>query len=449
MVMQKTFFALSIWCFALIGALEAHAKPDWTFAVYMEAGTPDMHYWVHKNMNDMALANSDHKHVNIVTQVHLEKTCAWRYLVRHHAIKPIKTTDVTNDGGQSVVDFMRWTVKNYPAHHYGLVLWGHGFGVLDPLYQPTDADAFNWDVIPDEPGLECHGGVCPLKTGEFFADGHLQHRTPTADILFPYPLRGLLFNDMQTFINNAAMVEMLKTIKDSVLKGKKLDILGTDCCKMAMLEVGYQARTAVDFLVGSQNCELKDGWNYKDFFNNFKDKSLDALAVAQAIVKSYGMYYEKNTLQNTYSLSALNLGGFDALVANLNEIVAALKKLSLENKAIMKDAVLKAREISPRMCQASYYIDLWSIYTNLQEELARAEYATLNADVLVTLKQLLAQGNSFIEAAVVANTTGTAVSNIHGISIYFPRNRIDESYLATPFAQETWWVDFLKEFIGQ
>lgn len=447
MVARISFMASCAIFFSLPLLVHAHAKPDWTFAIYMEAGTPDMHFWIHKNMNDMAFAKADRKKVNIVTQVHFEKDQSWRYLVCKDAIKPIESSLVSSDGGQNVVDFMKWTVKKYPAHHYGLILWGHGFGVLDPSYRPTMTDPFAFDVDPDEPGLECHGGVCPLKTGDFFTDDHQLHRIHH-DALPAHDVRGFMFNDVQAFINNAMMVSMLKSIKETVLKGKKLEILGTDCCKMAMLEIGYQAKDFANYLVGSQNCELKDGWNYKDFFGFFNGEAKSDFEVVQAIVKSYGVYYEKNTVQNTYSLSALDLNKFDQLAANLHEVTAVGKKMLDENKPVFKAAVLRAREICPRMCQASFYLDLWSVYANLREELDKPECAVLNADAVATLKQLLTQGLLLIEASVVANTTGTAVSDLHGISVYFPRNRIDESYLITPFAQETAWLSFLQEMVG-
>lgn len=447
MVARIYFMASCAIFFSLPSLMYAHAKPDWTFAVYMEAGTPDMHYWIHKNMNDMALSKADHKKVNIVTQVHLEKDQAWRYLIRKDAIKPVENSIVSGDGGQNIVDFMKWTVKKYPAHHYGLILWGHGFGILDPSYRPTITDPFAFDVEPDEPGLECHGGVCPLKTVDLFMDDHQQHRIHH-DALPIHDVRGFMFNDVQAFINNAMMVSMLKVIKETVLKGKKLEILGTDCCKMAMLEVGYQAKDFVDYLVGSQNCELKDGWNYKDFLGFFNGETKNTVDVVKEIVRSYGIYYEKYTIQNTYSLSAIDLNKFDQLMTNLNDIIVVGKKLLDENKTAFKAAVIRAREICPRMCQASFYLDQWSLYANLQEELGKPECAVLNADTVTVLKQLLAQGQLLIEAAVIANTIGTAVSDLHGISLYFPRNRIDESYLATPFAQETAWLSFLQEMVG-
>lgn len=440
---QKQFVALFIVLISWSCMLLSHHLHDWTFAIYMEAGTSDMHYWIHKNMNAMTQAQTDYKKLNIVVQVHLESSEAWRYVIRNGAIKPATINTLDNDCGKNVVDFMRWAVKNYPAKHYGLIAWGNGFGILDPCHRPTSTDLFPWDVEPDEPLHECVGGVCPIKKIKLYPDTHARdHRHESRTL----PRRGFMFTEAKTFINNATMITTLKTIKETILKGKKLDILGTDCCKMAMLEVGYQLKNFVHFLVGSQNCELKDGWNYKDLFSSF-NKPMDATAAAQAIVKTYEDYYAQHTIQNTYTIAALDLSHVDQLVTNLNEVVALSKKLFDENKAIFTDLVIKARANSPSMCQASYYLDMAAVYANLVTELNKPEAEVLNAETVAALKIVLMQGQELITKLITAKALGSAVQNMHGMSFYFPRNRIEASYIATPFAQETTWLSFLQEIV--
>jgi hypothetical protein len=256
-----------------------------------------------------------------------------------------------------------------------------------------------------------------------------------------------MFNDTQSFVSNKQMVQTLKTIKETVLNGQKLDIMGTDCCKMSMLEIVYQIKDFVNFFVGSQNCELKDGWNYRDFFSSFNDESLDTLAVVNNIIKTYDDYYVKNTIKGTYTLSAIDLSQIDSLVKNFNEIIVLMTKLMLDNKTLFKSLVLNARINSPSMCSASYYLDLWAVYNNLLEELCTQEALVLDTKTVTELKELLLQGKTLIEQTVIAISLGTAVKNFKGISFYFPRNKIDDSYIITKFGQETEWVSFLRDFI--
>ncbi|KKQ48565.1 MAG: Peptidase C11 clostripain [candidate division TM6 bacterium GW2011_GWF2_38_10] len=414
--------------------LSAGVLPDWTFAVYMEAGLADMHHWALKNMNDMALACFDAEKLHVVSQIHIEKDQAFRYAIQNEAIKPVEITTLDKDCSKNIVDFMKWTVQKYPAKHYGLILWNHGFGILDPSFHPESQDPSSaWDVEPDEPCHECSGGVCPLKSHSCKEIGHDTHK-------------GALF-DGESYMNNAQMIKAFKTIKKDVLAGEKLDILGTDCCRMAMIEIAYQVKEYARFLVGSQNCELIDGWNYKGFFECFKQKSLSPLEAVRSIVGAYSDYYEKVSIQNTYTLSALDLEQVDALVANLNEIVLLSQKLMVEKESIFKRVLLNAREHSPHMCTSSYYRDLGTIYVNLLQELDACDEHVFNPGIIEDLKNTLVQGLALIKSFVAANLVGSAVTSFQGVSIYFPRNRIDASYVATVFGQETLWLSLLNDVV--
>jgi hypothetical protein len=416
-------------------SLKADKISDWTFAIYMDTGGHDLNYWLQKNTNDMALAKFDRKKLNIVTQVHIETQEASRYTIYNKKIKLLENTTLSNDCGQNIVDFVKFVANKCPAKHYGLIFWGHGFGILDPVCIQTNTGSFNWDIEPDEPGYVCNNGVCPLKIMNLLRQEHTEYH------------KGFMFNDTQSFVSNKQMVQTLKTIKETVLNGQKLDIMGTDCCKMSMLEIVYQIKDFVNFFVGSQNCELKDGWNYRDFFSSFNDESLDTLAVVNNIIKTYDDYYVKNTIKGTYTLSAIDLSQIDSLVKNFNEIIVLMTKLMLDNKTLFKSLVLNARINSPSMCSASYYLDLWAVYNNLLEELCTQEALVLDTKTVTELKELLLQGKTLIEQTVIAISLGTAVKNFKGISFYFPRNKIDDSYIITKFGQETEWVSFLRDFI--
>jgi hypothetical protein len=60
------------------------------------------------------------------------------------------------------------------------------------------------------------------------------------------------------------------------------------------------------------------------------------------------------------------------------------------------------------------------------------------------LKELLQEGMKLINKAVIANQTGANLKKAQGLAIYFPLRSIDGSYLQTPFAKNTTWVNLLK-----
>ncbi|MFA5075036.1 MAG: clostripain-related cysteine peptidase [Candidatus Babeliales bacterium] len=408
---------------------------DWTFIIYMEAGNPEMHYWAQKNLAEMALAKSESKNLNIVTQVHIDTDKAWRYVIRRSMLKPIENVALENDCVQNLVNFVQFSVKKYPAKHYCLILWGEGFGVLDPQPKQNSNNGFAWDIEPDEPDYVCTGDICPIKNLDFYG----------------YDTRAILFDGNKSYMTNSQFVSAIKTIKETVLKNKNIDILGTDCCKMGMIEAAYQLKDFANFLIGSQNCELADGWNYLDLFSSFKDKEKDkdieSLQVIQTIMTTYESYYKENTKTNSYTLCAIDLSQTDTLAKNLNSLIELGKKLMDNNKELFKNIIINTRKKCPSMCDASYYVDLGSVYANLYEELNKPEITALNNEDINNFKNALLQNQNSLKSAVVGNVTGSAVKNFQGLSIYFPINRIDASYLTCPFAQETAWLKFLNEII--
>ncbi|MBD3273035.1 hypothetical protein GF385_01645 [Candidatus Dependentiae bacterium] len=398
---------------------------DWTFLIYMEAES-QLSPWVLKNINAMALSEYS-RPVNITVQCHTVGNFAFRYLVKNNKLILDDCIDYGSDNVKDLVNAASWAFNNYKSKYHSVILWNHGFGILDPIYIENSDNSFPWQSQEHLENVICPDGLCPLKSIGFDTSFHDYHK-------------GVLFRDSdKTYLTNKQMIESFKIIKEDVLK-KPLDILGTDCCKMAMLEIGYQIKDYVDFLIGSQNCELVDGWNYKDFFSSFS-RELNAKEVCCAAIDSYGKYYKENTKEDIYTLSAFHLGSIDLLVNNINDFadfyVRCLDKNPEFYKKILKDSRLK----SVKICEAPFYTDLDSFYTQMLKKL-NIEKETFE---IKQLKNILNDGKEIIKKLVVANVTGKNKKNAKGISIYFPfDNRIDSSYIETSFAQNSLWVNLLR-----
>lgn len=421
--MKKSFILNSVFCLIAWGLCNAE-KSEWTIAVFMEPSDGSLHYWAQKNIDSMAAASVDEKKVRVVTQLHVEGPEAWRYEVGNNARKKQQDVVVGDDCGQNIIDFMQWVVDTYPAEHYALILWGHGFGIIDPAWQLATVDSIEWNIVPDVPAITCTSGVCPLRQ-----------------------IRGLLPNDVHAFLSSTQLEVTLKSIKDTVLKGNKLEILGTDCCKMAMIEIGALAKESVHYLIGSQNCELKDGWDYYGFLSCLGAASASAFDVAQIIVKAYNDYYQKHTTQNVYTLSALDLSQLDSLVNNFRQVSKVSMQLMHKNGKSYAHILSNARTNTPSMCDASYYLDLGSLYKKMLDELTKQDSATLDVQLLTQLKALLTEGLKLIETIVIANARGKMVSDFSGMSVYFPQNHIDFSYYSTSFAKDSSWIDLLQRLL--
>jgi len=439
----KIYIKIFVILIFTLTSIYSQEPKGWTVAVYMEDSDGSLAYWKDRNLNAMAAANFNSKNLNLITQVHASHEIISRYNICDNKINLINTGNfIQQDSSQNVINFMQFIKDNYPAKHYALIMWNHGFGILDPKHKPTLEDEFAWDVEPDEPGVICVDGVCPIKNinNNLISENlnHVNHR---------YLHRGFMFNSNKSFINNAQMVRAFKEIKEKVL-GNKLDILGTDCCKMSMLEVAYQIKDYANYLVGSQNCELIDGWNYNGLFNNFNKDNITPVEVLSFITQSYSDYYKQNTKENSYTLSAIDLSKINNLVNNFNDIIVTCKSSMLKHKQEFSKLIFDARENSLHMCSSSYYRDLGSFYLNLLESICKLELDGACAQCAKDLKILLIKGLEILKETIVYNVTGENVKSMQGLAFYFPRNKIDESYLNIVFAKETEWVSFLQNIIN-
>ncbi len=431
--MKKILFLL---LFFITTNSSIYSKNNWSFLIYMEADS-QLAPWVLKNLTDVISAKFDREFVDIFIQCHIVKDFAYRYKVSSNSLVYDSTVKLTSDNSKDLVDASEWAFKNTNYQHYGIILWNHGFGILDPNYMEHSLEEFNWEAEPDLDSFVCPDGLCPLKF-----DYGSKTLNVSSDNFHGLSHKGTLFREHnKTYLTNQGMVQAFRSIKQEILNNKKIDILGTDCCKMAMLEVGYQIKDSVNYFIGSQNCELQDGWNYNDFFSDFI-KNLTPEEVCISIVDSYGQYYKEHTREEAYTLSAFGLNNIDLLVNNINKFVDVYKKCLEYNFEFFKNVIKNARSKSLAICQAPFYTGIDSFYTQLLLELdsSVSYYYRLRE-----LRQILNTGKEIVKNIVVANVTGENKTEAKGISFYFPNNHIDSSYLETQFAKDTLWIEFLEQ----
>ena len=115
----------------------APSKKKWTLLVFVE-GRNNLNNFARRNILDMAKVGSNER-ANILVQWYQPRQKTWRYRIEKENIVPVQEVKERQkpDISQDVVDSMSWAVKNYPAEHYGLILWNHGLGVLDPQWNKS------------------------------------------------------------------------------------------------------------------------------------------------------------------------------------------------------------------------------------------------------------------------------------------------------------------------
>lgn len=136
---------------------------------------------------------------------------------------PASLVDPDSGDPRILFDFISWSVENFPADHYMVVLSGHGGGAIEQ------------------------------------------------EFLFDQTSKGTL--------TIAELGDVFKRVKEG-LKDRKgnplqVDIVGMDSCLMSMAEVAHQLRDSVKFMVSSESFGPRAGWPYGQIIDAL-NKRLDA-----------------------------------------------------------------------------------------------------------------------------------------------------------------------------
>lgn len=178
------------------------------------------------------------------------------------------TSSVTFSRMTEVLDDM---ARMAPAQKYGLVLWSHGSGWLVNGIQ---------EDLPDEPYL-----TKPLSFG--------RENTESMDI---------------------------STLRKAI-KGRNIDYAYFDACYMSAIEVAYEMRDAVDYIIGSASELPSDGMRYDFNVAPLCDGSEDSLIeAAQNTYNEYNSMFYK--VDRTCTMSVIRTSALERLAVATAKIYA-------------------------------------------------------------------------------------------------------------------------------
>jgi len=343
---------------------------------------------------------------NFATVILHGGTKKW-HLSRPISIDSLTYSKVTKDGFEKVkvtanksignpstlIDFIAYSKKNFPAERYGLIFWNHGRGSVH---------GFGYDeLFPEDISLSLR------EMGEAFAD--LKHSQ----------------NDLN------------------------LDFIGFDACLMATIETATVLAPYAEYMVASQELEPGNGWNYQYIINSLStNPNLKTAQLLEGIAKSYiDTYSSQPYLQATLSVIALNK--VDALNISVGKLIsnisANLNSTYPSQEAFKQKSNYRARSKSFGLPSFSFaaedMIDIFSFF-----KIAAKSTDTLFSDFEKKMRD-----------AVLFNVYSKNLDKdaISGLSVYFPYyNRKTASqlndYFKTPFntAFEKFIENYVAELIG-
>jgi hypothetical protein len=403
-------------------------KAKWTFMVYM-AGDNTLSSAGDVDLKEMRKVGSTTA-VNIVAQFdNAGNSGTMRYLIlKGGENEPSVKLNETDCGSPDVLnDFISWAALTYPAERYALILWSHGNG-----WQPTELDRIAMGVKSPQYNSRELARRSSSSAGKIF------FRTTWKQVFrLPSPaMRAICVDDGSGHSLDTVELGNVLESANQVL-GQPIDLLGMDACLMCNLEVAYQVRSHVKYIVGSEESEPNNGWPYDKVLQKLVDHpDLHTSELALHIVDSYVKSYQDIDFPDPVTQAALDLSRID----NVTKPLDRLARLLIEK---MKTVKIKIRDAQ---FESAHFYDntLWDI-ADFSEQLVKH---SRDKDLVVAVSDLNSVLNPDPMGFIISeNHFGSAVSRCKGLSIYLPMlTDVSRSYSELRFAQQHLWAEMLKAY---
>lgn len=423
---RSSFIALFVLSFVLGNSVSNAAEPEkeWTFMLFMAADN-NLEAATSLDINELEKYGSTDQ-VNFVAQIdrngnysqdsELKWTGARRfYIINDKNTKKMsspavqKLGDVDMAAPETLLDFVRWSVKNYPAKKYALILWNHGTG---------------WkEINPDV--LEADIGEIGLPSG-----------APTISYNISYD------DTSKTSMNIPTLSKTLAKVVD--ITGKPLEIMGFDACLMQMAEVAWATREYSKCQLGSPDLEPERGWPYdKIALAVTTNPKIDGIKLARKITELYAKSY--NGSAGAQGNTAVAISVIDQSKSDdFQDALSSFCKTAINNISDI-DKFEFARDEALKYSYGDY-VDLGHFLTILSKK-THASSTVKNAAMRL-LKTMCGTGENdgYVNKMAI---NGEKFKESRGLSIFFPTRQgfknFKTRYKIHDFANDTLWYKFLTE----
>lgn len=384
---------------------------EWTILIYADETSDAVEFFV-QGLNEIETVGSVAGDLNIITLYN--KVAAVDDVILEMAFDPngqdeILISPEIDDGGEvilpegldmgdgeTVENFLRWSMREYPASNYGIILMGHGSGPFG--------------IQPDPyPVFSCTGGLSMWE-----------------------------------------LADACETVCDEYPETDKLAFIGFDSCLMGYIETGYVLRNACDVVVASElPIPMEFDFPFHVFLSHLKDniKTCDTEELTAVMVNSY--IDEMPPLGPwDFTMSACRCSDFESsVIPALNDFCQELINALPEYKS----AVTDARDESGRWgfgCFEAFIGDIGCFADKVASSDSLPQEAKDAAYELV-----LAIENGMVNHGHTGSGTNACPYEESGFQIWFPTNYNNSGwdsckadYILLGFGDDTLWDDFLAAF---
>ncbi len=404
-------------------------RAPWTFMVYM-AGDNNLSSAGDADLAEMRRVGSSDQ-VQVVVEFDNAGDAGTRriHVARDGVGETVEALGETDSGSPEVLsDFISWTARHHPAERYALILWNHGGG-----WAPTEVDRIARSVA--SPGYN-ERELAERSSGTL---GRVLFRSSLGRIFgLASPTERAICSDdgsghsLDTLELGRVIAQGAETI------GQPFDLLGMDACLMSNLEVAYQLRDHVRYIVASEENEPGDGWPYDRVLGRLAaDPGMATADLARHIVSDYIDSYADQGYLGDVTQAALDLSRITDLTTTVDALAGRLQAVM---PAVYSD-VWQAQRRSARF----WHNTLWDLGQFCSELAARTADAEL-ADAATAVVDSLECGEG--RPLIAEQHRGQKVSGCHGITIYLvpPMTGLSRFYGELDFATDHRWLSMLEAY---
>lgn len=409
----------------------------WTFMVYMaaECGLADMGAG-DDDLDSMRVVGST-PDVNIVVELdNGGDEGSNRYHVKRRGNDLVeKLGNIDSGSPKTLSDFIAWSMDNYAAEKYSLVLWSHGSG-WEPWDKDDGGDKGTRGFKANETEVPGECGQLSSRTNRpFFSTTRKKASTDNRATA-----RFICRDDGSHHALD--MVELSGVLAEVIGKlGNKLDLLGMDACFMSNLEVAYQMEPFARYMVASEEEEPNIGWPFDAVLRNLVGRpSLEARDLASNIVSAFIAECRRQK-KTQATQSAMDL-------SKTKEVASAMDVLASSLMAHIPESAEEISQVQDKLknVPSKFYMStLWDI-NRFSKELQK----TTTDDAVIHAAQcacdLLEAGQDNL--IIAESHIGQWYDECRGASIYLipPPRGVSPYYADIEFAKKTHWLSMLQAY---
>lgn len=393
-------------------ALAQQSKKAWTLMLYFVPDSKIENSLI-KNINDIAKIGSG-PDLNIVLMFDYAGSKPTSYsFVERGGVKILKELGETNMGSPQVFyDFIKFSMANYPAERYALIINSHGSGWESYYGSGSSSTGAQ---------LDSQINISPAYQQPIDFSGSDISGFERAIAYDDDPSDCLTLKELKK-----AMATASKTFNNS----KKIDLFIADACLFSMIEAAYELRGVSSIIMGSISTIPGSGLDYRSIASEItKNPKIDAAGLSKTIAKTFtASSYGDNIL------SGIDTGSIEPLAEAFSGLAAKLLKVSGKRSFT---GISKIGDVD-KYCDISNIADC--ILNKKVSFTNDAAYPEIAAQAKIVKEKLNAALSAF-------SASGSFRSGFGGISVYWPDKvrypKYKPLYKVLDFSAKFQWDEFL------